>query len=431
MSAHNITDATGKGKSVTSGGRQATRRSGPRKHASRRPERYDRRRAAVRECREARKRCCCAGPPASLLRRFINPLRDAISKSLEKEQARSWFPVLSMLPMIVCGLLYHLFGLSSMRAAFEKTNYLKLPSVGKISRSTYSDAINSPLRLRVLRQVFQHLLLSFAHQLPAKFSKFRHLAAIDSTILHCAPSDLWAKYRKAVNACKAHLCFDISKGIPHTFVLSAARIHDSKYFECFLKKGWTYVVDRAYNVYSLFDDMIELGIFFVTRLKVDAVYRIVETKRVKRKHKKRGIISDQIIRLGAGTAEMVNNLRLVTFLSEEGKVLHFLTNRFDLEPTSVAAMYRARWAIELFIKFFKRTLRGVRLIGRSEIGAEVHVLLALITDVLLKCLARVVKAWQKVSRHVPAQFLRAVREHLLCKWTQSLAALLIAAFPRC
>jgi hypothetical protein len=352
-----------------------------------------------------------------------------VAQSLEEQTERSWFPALSMLTMILCGLVYHLFGLSSMRAAVEKTNYLDLPAVARVSRSTFSDAANSPLRLRVLRDVLQNLLLSFAAQLPPKLSKFRHIAAIDSTILHCAPSDLWAKYRKAVKACKAHLCFDISKGIPDAMVLSAARIHDRQYFEIFLKKGWTYIVDKAYNVYSLFDDMIGLGIFFVTRRKVNATYRIVERKHVKRKHRKLGVISDEIIRLGAGATEMLHNLRLVTFRTEEGEIMQFLTNRFDLTPISIAALYRARWAIELFFKFFKRTLRGVRLLAHSEVGAEVHVLLALITDVLLKCLAKALGSWQKVTRHVPAQFLRAVREHLAYRWEPNLEALLTSAFP--
>jgi hypothetical protein len=351
---------------------------------------------------------------------MLGPLRAAVAQAIDEKQERSWFPVLSVLSMLLCGLQFHLFGLSSMRATVERANCLPALGSGKVALSTFSDAMNSPLRLSVLRLVFQNLLTRFADDLPRQLSKFRHLAAIDSTILHCAPKQLWAQYRKAVNAVKAHVTFDISNGIPTQFVLSAGKIHDRNYFEVFLKKGWTYVVDRAYNVYSLFDDMMDFEIFFVTRMKCNAVYRVVEEKRVKRKHRKLGVITDQIIRLGAGATEMVNNLRLVVFRTEEGELLEFITNRFDLAPTSIAALYRARWAIELFFRFLKRTLRGVRLLARSEVGAEIHVLLALITDVLLRCLAKTLKCWSKARRHVPVTFMRLARELLLMRWTKHL-----------
>lgn len=386
--------------------------------STRRPVRHARRRAKVVAERAARRRIRRCGPPRSVLQKMLGPLRAAVAQAIDEKQERSWFPVLSVLSMLLCGLLYHLFGLSSMRATVEKANCLPALGSGKVSLSTFSDAMNSPLRLNVLRLVFQNLLTRFANDLPRRLSKFRHLAAIDSTILHCAPKQMWAQYRKAVNAVKAHVTFDISKGIPTQFVLSAGKIHDRKYFEIFLQKGWTYVVDRAYNVYSLFDDMIDLEIFFVTRMKCNATYRVVEEKRIKRKHRKLGVVSDQIIRLGSGATEMVNNLRLVVFRTEEGEIMEFLTNRFDLTPTSIAALYRARWAIELFFRFLKRTLRGVRLLARSEVGAEIHVLLALITDVLLRCLAKTLKCWSKARRHVPARFLRLVRELLLTPWTK-------------
>lgn len=427
MRGRNIAHATNKGKTVSSPGSKRGKGGSRQQRQSRRPARYQRRRAAITVRHRARKRRCRVGGRASLLRRFVEPLRLAVAQSLEEETERSWFPSFSILAMILCGLIYHLFGLSSMRATVEKANCVQALGIGKVSRSTFSDAMNSPLRLRVLREVFQNLLVSFSKELPRQLAKFRHLAAIDSTVLHCAPTQLWAQYRKAVNACKAHLCFDISKGIPDAVVLSAARIHDRKYFEVFLRKGWTYLVDRAYNDYSLFDDMIDIGIFFVTRLKSDASYRVVERKRVKRKHRKLGVISDEIIRLGAGATEMVNNLRLVTFRTEEDEVMHFLTNRMDLAPTSIAALYRARWAIELFFRFLKRTLRGARLLARSEVGAEIHVLLALITDVLLKCAAKALKCWNRVRRHVPATFLRLVRELLLCRWTKHMEASLVSA----
>jgi putative transposase len=360
---------------------------------------------------------------------MLCPLKRAVELAIKEEQEKRKFPALSMISQILCGFFYHLFGLSSLRAAVEKMNNCQDPKLGTVALSTVSDAMNSKRRLNVLRQVFQNLLLEFSTQVSPRLHNFRNIAALDSTIIHCVPKALWAKFRKAVKACKAHLLFDLAKGIPKSFVLSAAKIHDRKFFELFLQKGWTYVVDRAYNVYSLFDDMIDLRIFFITRLKSNASYQVVKRKHVKRRHRKMGVISDEIIRLGAGVTEMVNNLRLVIFRAEDGEILHFLTNRFDLTPTSIAALYKARWSIELFFKFFKRTLRGARLLARSEVGAEIHVLLALMVDLLLKCLAKVIGCWDRVKRHVPAVFMRLVREFLFRFWSMRLQVLLSKAFP--
>jgi len=333
-----------------------------------------------------------------------------------------------MLAMIMGGVFYHLFGLASMRSTVEKINHSPELGIDAVNLSTFSDAINSNRRLKVVRQIFQNLLLTWSDQIGPQLQKFRHLAAIDSTLLQCVQSAEWAKYRKTKNACKAHVSFDLGRGIPEAMVLSAGRIHDRKFFEVFLKKGWTYVVDRAYNVYSLFDDMIDLRIFFVTRLKSDAVYRVHEWKRVKRRHQKKGVMADEIIQLGSGANIMTHELRLVTFKAEDGKILKFLTNRFDLAPTTIAALYQARWGIELFFKFLKRTLRGARLLGRSEVGAEVHVLLALITDLLLKSLAKAIGQWHGLQRHVPVTFLRIVRDFLLAQWSSKLQSAMSSTF---
>jgi putative transposase len=360
---------------------------------------------------------------------MLQPLEAAIAMAISQDKEKSWFPSLSMLVQIVCGLFYNLMGLASMRSTIDKVNHSPELGIGEVSLSTFSDAMNSPRRLKVLRQVFNSLLLCFSDRIPRQLQKFRHIAAIDSTIIQCVLSAVWADYRKSVNACKAHVVFNLGKGIPDALVLSAAKIHDRKYFEIFLKKGWTYIVDRGYNDYSLFDAMIDLGIFFVTRIKSNASYRVVKKKRLKRRHRKRGVISDEIIHLGAGPNEMKNDLRLVTFEAEDGRIFHFLTSRLDLSPVSIAALYQARWGIEIFFKFLKRTLRGVRPLARSQFGVEAHVLLALITDLLLKCLAKAIGRWDRVKRHVPVTFMRIVRDSLFHVWTLGSQTFLAEALP--
>ena len=96
------------------------------------------------------------------------------------------------------------------------------------------------------------------------------------------------------------------------------------------------------------------------------------------------------------------------FRDHKGKVFHFLTNRFDLSPLSIAELYQARWAIEVFFKWLKRTLKMEKFIARSEVAAEIHILMTLITDLLLKLLAGLAAG----ARHIPVRTLRFIQDHL-------------------
>jgi IS4 transposase len=345
-----------------------------------------------------------------LLRKILLPLEQSVRQSIAVEIEKSWFPKFSVLAHLLCGIFYQIAQLRSMR---------ELVTIGcikihkgwlygfSLKRSTLSDANNSRRRLRVIRDVFANLVTQTEH-LPRACRKFVRLAALDSSLLHCVPSSNWASYRKKVNACKAHLLLDLARSIPKKICLSAGRIHDRKYFQNFLEKGWTYLVDRAYNDYKLFDVMNRTQIYFVTRVKKNATIEIRKKCRIKRNHKSKGVLEDFIVKLGSGSTLMETELRLVKFEANTGKIYHFLTNRFDLSPLTIAQLYEARWAIEKFFKWLKRTLSMERNFARSEIGMEIHVLIVLITDILLKILAGIPKKYQ----HIPVEILRIIREDL-------------------
>ena len=348
-----------------------------------------------------------------LLRKILLPLEQSVRQSISVEKEKSWFPKFPVLAHLLCGIFYQIAQLRSMR---------ELLTIGRIKiqkgwlyefrlkRSTLSDANNSRRRLRVIRDIFANIVTQ-TDLLPRACRKFVRLAALDSSLLHCVPSASWASYRKKVNACKAHLLLDLARSIPKKLILSAGRFHDRKFFQQFLERGWTYIVDRAYNDYKLFDVMNRTKIYFVTRIKTNATIDIRQKLRIKRNHRKKGVLEDFIVRLGTGSTLMETDLRLVKFHSSDGKVYHFLTNRFDLSPLTIAQLYEARWAIEKFFKWLKRTLSMERNFARSKIGMEIHVLIVLITDILLKILAGLPKRYQ----HIPVEILRVIRENLFSR----------------
>jgi len=354
----------------------------------------------------------------NLLRQLLTPLEAAVRNVITEEKELTWFPQFCVLAHLMAGIFFHVRQLRSLRelvTLLDMKFQQGLLHGATVKRSTLSHANNSRRRRRVLRAVFANLVAS-STELPRGWRRFRRIAALDSTLLSCVASADWAEYRKNVNACKGHLLFDLARSIPKRLILSAGRMHDYRFFEQFLEVGWTYIVDRAYNAYRLFDHMTNRGIYFVCRLKVRSVYRVVEKHRVKRADRKRGVLHDMTILLGEGSTQMATRVRWVRFCTEDGNVYDYITNRFDLSPLTIAQLYQARWAIEKFFKWLKCTLRMGRSLGRSAVAYEIHVLTTLIVDILLKILAGLPRR----AEHIPVHALRIISEHLFARVSKKL-----------
>ncbi len=345
-----------------------------------------------------------------LLRQLLTPLEKAVRQAITEEKEKSWFPRLPVLSHLLAGIFFHIQQLSSLRDLVTRLDiqHQKRRIHGfEIKLTTLSNANNSPRRLRVLRKVFANLVAS-SSGLPKGWRRWQRIAALDSTLLTCVPSSSWAEYRKNVKAGKGHLLFDLERSIPKKLIITSGKVHDYQVFAQFLEVGWTYIVDRAYNAYDLFDEMTGRGIYFVCRLKVGSVYRIVKKHRVSRANRKRGVIHDWTILLGDGQTQMKTYVRWVRYRTEDGQEYDYITNRFELSPLTIAQLYRARWAIEKFFKWLKRTLRMERSLGRSENGFEIHVLMTLIVDILLKILVGLPHR----ADHISVRVLRIISENL-------------------
>ena len=360
----------------------------------------------------------------ALFRQLLTPLETAVRQAISEEQEKSWFPQFPVLAHLLAGIFFHVQQLCSLRdlvARLDIQHQKKRVHGFEVKRTTLSNANNSRRRLRVLRAVFASLVAST--ELPRGWRRCRKIAALDSTLLSCVPSSTWAAYRKNVKACKGHLLFDLERSIPKKLVLTSGKVHDCRVFERFLEVGWTYIVDRAYNAYGLFDQMTDRGIYFVCRLKVGSVYRQITKHRVSRADRKRGVIHDMTILMGDGRTQMKTEVRWVRFRAEDGNVYDYITNRFKLSPLTIAQLYEARWAIEKFFKWLKRTLRMERSLGRSEVGYEIHVLMTLIVDILLKILAGLPPR----ADHISVRVLRIISEHLFDRVSKKLKQTIVQA----
>jgi IS4 transposase len=150
--------------------------------------------------------------------------------------------------------------------------------------------------------------------------------------------------------------------------------------------GTIVVDDRAYNDYALFGRWTAEGVYFVTRMKDNALYEVVGEKAVP---KNRNILKDEMIELrGLKAIEKCPYplRRIEVFDPDTEEVLVFLTNNMDLGATTIAAIYKERWEIETFFKALKTHLKIKTFVGTSANAVKIQIWTALIAMLILRFL---------------------------------------------
>ena len=257
------------------------------------------------------------------------------------------------------------------------------------ARSSLSYA-NAHRPWELFEQVFYGLYERVAAQVTGK-RKFRFknkLLSVDSTVIDlCLSLYDWAKFRRTKGAVKLHLVLDHDGYLPCFGVITDGKAQDvTVAHQLAFAPGTIVVDDRGYNDYRLFADWTEAGVFFVTRLKANAQFDVVEEREPP--HRRR-ILSDQRIRLtGTGAQEKCPHVlrRIEAVREETGDILVFLTNHHGLGASTIAAVYKDRWQIELFFKALKQNLKIKTFIGTSANAVKSQIWTALIAMLLLRYL---------------------------------------------
>lgn len=219
-----------------------------------------------------------------------------------------------------------------------------------------------------------------------KFRFKNKLVSLDSTVIDlCISVFDWARFRRTKGAVKLHLVLDHDGYLPCFGVITEGAVHDVKVAQQLSFAAGTVVVDdRGYNDYGLFARWTEQGVFFVTRMKDNAQFEVIEEREPPQN---RGILFDETIQLtGAGAAQKCpHRLRRVGAVRPEtGEILVFLTNHHQLGASTVAAIYKERWQIELFFKALKQNLKIKTFVGTSANAVKTQIWSALIAMLLLR-----------------------------------------------
>ena len=238
--------------------------------------------------------------------------------------------------------------------------------------------------------------------LGARKSKFRFknkLLSLDSTTISlCLALFPWASYRRAKGGVKAHVLLDHDDYMPSFILITEARQHDRKAASHIrLNPGSIVAMDKGYNDYGLFGSWTAQGVFFVTRLKDNADYDVVEEREVPQNSK---ILSDQEIvwRADKAKEKCPHTLRrIVVWDPVKEREIVLLTNHLQFGATTIAAIYKDRWEIELFFKALKQNLKVKTFVGTSENALRIQIWTALIALLLLRWLHHLSRASWSLS----------------------------------
>ena len=194
----------------------------------------------------------------------------------------------------------------------------------------------------------------------------------------------WAKFRKTKGAIKLHAMIDLRGNIPAFLTITDGKVHDVKAApQIPIEPEGIYVVDRAYIDFDWLRSIDKICAFFVTRLKKSIKWTRVVSHPV---DKSLGLRSDQEILLSSkkSKAKYPKRLRRVSFRDEsQDRTLVFLTNNFTFPAETIAALYKARWEIELFFKWIKQNLRVKSFYGTSPNAVKTQIWIAMIVYMIL------------------------------------------------
>ena len=256
-----------------------------------------------------------------------------------------------------------------------------------VRRSTLADA-NETRDWRIHAELAQRLIIQ-ARKFYADDSLGLELTntayALDSTTIDlCLSVFPWAHFRATKAAVKMHTLLDLRGNIPSFIHVSDGKLHDVHALDLLLPEaGAIYVMDRAYVDFTRLHAFNLAGAFFVTRAKSNMDAHRVYSAPTDRTT---GIVCDQTIALDGHYTSRIypEHLRRIRFRDpESGKTLVFITNQFGLPATTICALYKSRWQVELFFKWIKQHLRIKRFFGTSENAVKTQIWIAVSVYVLV------------------------------------------------
>ena len=244
---------------------------------------------------------------------------------------------------------------------------------------------------------------------------FKEVLLIDSTTIRLFSDILKGVGRnpkgdgKKKGGLKVHMLIDAVQSVGRFIKITQAKVHDQNFLKSLELISHSMVVfDRAYNYYQQFALWTEKQVYFVTRMKKNTVFTVIEARR--NHYRKKGqakVLSDEIIELeynpedenGKKNMKITKTLQLrrVRYQDDQNRYYEFLTNNFEIEAEEVAFLYKKRWGIELLFKKMKQNFQLHYFYGENVNAIYTQVWCTLIAQLLLTVIQKMSQAKKAFS----------------------------------
>lgn len=285
----------------------------------------------------------------------------------------------------------------------QKVLGVKRTSLGSLSEASY--VFDSQLVAPIVQQLAEKAIPLETD--PKLKAIEKQLVAVDGSLLPALPKIIWALWLDDEHkAAKLHLEFDIIKSVPLRADVTDGNANEKNNLRKSLSPDKLYVLDAGYGQYKLFEDIHKAGSNFVARLRDNAVWQVMEERPITEADRLAGVQKDLIVRLGSpqcqddlsipvrvieiyhrGSSNRPRRSRVSskkTFRTTDSDYTMLLvTDRIDLPAETIALIYRYRWQIELFFRWFKCIIGCNHLLSHSENGVAIQVYCALIASMLI------------------------------------------------
>jgi putative transposase len=329
----------------------------------------------------------------SIFGQLLKPIsRSRFAKSVERHDADAYDKSFDSFDHLVALIYAQLGGAKSLRAVVASWNanahhHYHL-GVGTIARSTLADA-GARRPVAVFADTFSELS-DLAGRILRREGK-AVLRLIDATPIPLPDIIEWPEWNGRTRGMKLHVVYAPLQDRPVRLEITPATVNDVEFGRTVpIQKGAFYVYDKGFCDYGWWKEIDDKKAFFVTRPKANARYKTLRKRPLKRI---RGdgftVLSDKDVALNTqGRNKLPITLRHITVRREDGGKLTIISNDLGHSAVRIAAMYKARWQIELLFRWIKQHLEIRSFLGRSENAIRLQIIAAMIAYLLLRIAAR-------------------------------------------
>lgn len=346
-------------------------------------------------------------PILNQLLMFID--KGTIRKIAAKHQSDRYVKKFTTYNHLVVMLFIAFEGYHSIREAILGllANANKLPHLGMsyvVRRSTFSEA-NQRRSSKVFGEIYMNVYRKHASSLAdsrLSDTDMKRLYIMDSTTITLFKDILKGvgrnpKEGKKKGGIKAHTIIKAEENVPHLIRYSEAVRHDHTFLKevHHLPKGSIITFDKGYVDYAQYEEFTKNSIWYVTRLKDNAIYKAREEFDIPDEADS-GVLKDEEVFLVYGPNKKLEHRarRIAYWDGENERLFEFITNNFELTAEKVALIYKKRWQIELLFKQLKQNFPLKYFLGDNENAIEIQIWAAMLANLLITLVkSRVKRKW--------------------------------------